>query len=151
MSRDSTQRLPIYALLLLFFVTLIGAYVLIDQLGFNPIPLGSPYFPRQGYAYFLTVWTFLGGIASLALALALARFSQTPIARRFRERLQPAETTDTTWIVVFSVAGFAIPALIRIFVIQFTALTDDEAIYRFTADLIASGSIAAPRPPEHLF
>ncbi len=151
MSRDSTQRLPIYALLLLFFVTLIGVYVLVDQLGFNPIPLGSPYFPRQGYAYFLTVWTFLGGIASLALALALARFSQTPTAQRFRERLQLSETTDTAWIVVFSVAGFAIPALIRIFVIQFTALTDDEAIYRFTADLIASGSIAAPRPPEHLF
>ena len=151
MSRDFTQRLPIYALLLLFFVTLTGAYVLIDQLGFNPIPLGSPYFPRQGYAYFLTVWTFLGGIASLALALALARFSQTPTVQRFRERLQLSETTDTTWIIVFSVAGFAISALIRVFVIQFTALTDDEAIYRFTADLIASGSIAAPRPPEHLF
>jgi len=150
-SRDSTQSLLIYALLLLFFVTLTGAYVLVDQLGFNPIPLGSPYFPRQGYAYFLTVWTFLGGIASLVLALALARLSQTPTAHGLRQRLRLSETSDATWIVVFSVAGFAIPALIRTFVLEFAALTDDEAIYRFTADLIASGSIAAPRPPEHLF
>jgi len=150
-SRDSTQRLRIYALLLLSFVTLIGAYVLVDRLGFDPIPLGSPFFPRQGYAYFLTVWTFLGGIASLALALALARLSQTRTAQRLRQRLHLSETTDATWIVVFSIAGFVIPTLIRIFVLQFTALTDDEAIYRFTADLIASGSIAAPRPPDHLF
>ena len=151
MSRDSTERSRIYALLLLSFVTLTGAYVLVDRLGFDPIPLGSPFFPRQGYAYFLTVWTFLGGIASLALALALARFSQTQTAQRLRQRLHLSETTDATWIVVFSIAGFAIPALIRTFVLQFTALTDDEAIYRFTADLIASGSIAAPRPPDHLF
>ncbi len=150
-SRDSTQRLRIYALLLLSFVTLIGAYVLVDRLGFDPIPLGSPFFPRQGYAYFLTVWTFLGGIASLALALALARLSQTRTAQRLYQRLHLSETTDATWIVVFSIAGFVIPTLIRIFVLQFTALTDDEAIYRFTADLIASGSIAAPRPPDHLF
>jgi len=141
----------IYALLLLFFVALVGAYALVDRLGLNPLPFGSPYFPRQGYAYFLTVWTFLGVIASLALALALARFSQTPTAQRLRQSLRLSETTDATWIVAFSIAGFAIPALIRTFVLQFTALTDDEAIYRFTADLIASGSIAAPRPPEHLF
>ena len=150
-SQDSTQRLRICALLLLFVVTLIGAYVLVDQLGLNPLPLGSPYFPTRGYAYFLTVWTFLGGAASLALALALARFSQTPTAQRLGQRLRLPETTDATWIVAFSVAGFAIPALIRTFVLQFTPLTDDEAIYRFTSDLIASGSIAAPRPPEHLF
>ncbi len=150
-SRDSTQRLRIYGLLLLFFVTLTGAYALVDRLGFNPIPLGSPYFPRQGYAYFLTLWTFLGAIASLALALALARLSQTPTAQRLRERLRSSETTDTTWIVAFSIAGFAISALIRTFVLQFAPLTDDEAIYQFTAELIASGSLAAPRPPAHLF
>ena len=143
MSRDSTQRLPIYALLLLFFVTLTGTYVLIDRLGLNPIPLGSPFFPRQGYAYFLTVWTFLGGIASLVLAVALARFSRTPSAQRLRERLRLSETADATWIVAFMFAGFVIPALIRTFVLQFAALTDDEAVYRFTADLIASGAIAA--------
>jgi hypothetical protein len=141
----------IYALLLFFVVALIGAYVLVDRLGFNPLPLGSLYFPTGGYAYFLTVWTFLGGIASLALALALARFSQTPTAQRLHQRLRLPETTDPTWIIAFSIAGFAIPALIRTFVLQFTPLTDDEAIYRFTSDLIASGSIAAPRPPEHLF
>lgn len=150
-SRDSTQRQAIYGLLLLFLVALIGAYVLADQLGLNPIPLGSPYYPRQGYAYFLTIWTFLGGVASLALALALARFSQTPAADALRQRLRLSETSDATWIVAFSIAAFAIPALIRTFVLQFAPLTDDEAIYRFTADLIASGSIAAPRPPEHLF
>jgi len=150
-SQDTTQRLRIYALLLFFFVSLIGAHVLVDRLGLNPLPLGSPFFPRQGYAYFLTVWTFLGAIASLALALALARFSRTPTAQRLRQGRRLSETTDATWIVVFSIAGFAIPALIRTFVLQFAALTDDEAIYRFTAELIASGSIAAPRPPEHLF
>jgi len=150
-SRDSTQRLRIYALLLLFLVTLSGAYALVDRLGFDPLPLGSAFFPRQGYAYFLTIWSFLGAIASLALALALARSSQTPTAQRLRQRLRLSETTDATWIVVFSIAGFAIPALVRTFALQFTPLTDDEAIYRFTAELIASGSIAAPRPPEHLF
>ena len=128
MSRDSTQRLPIYALLLLFFVTLTGTYVLIDRLGLNPIPLGSPFFPRQGYAYFLTVWTFLGGIASLVLAVALARFSRTPSAQRLRERLRLSETADATWIVAFMFAGFVIPALIRTFVLQFAALTDDQRL-----------------------
>jgi len=151
MSRDSNQRLPIYGLLLLFVVSLAGVYVLTGALGYYPLPFGSPFYPRRGYVYFLTIWTFLGGIAALALALAIARFSRTTGAQSLRDRLRLAEIPDRTWIVVFTAFGFLIPAAVRVFVLQFAPLTDDEAVYRFTAEVLASGSIAAPRPPSHLF
>lgn len=151
MSRDSIQRGRIGALLLIFVVALTGSHILTDYVGYDPIPLGSAFFPRAGYAYFLTVWTFLGGIGALALALALAQLSEAPSVQRLGRRLGQSWTTDGIWIAAFSIVAFAIPALIRIFVLEHAPLTDDEAVYRFTADLIASGSIAAPRPPEHLF
>jgi hypothetical protein len=149
-SRDFRDHLPTCGLLGLSAIAVFGAHVLFDRLGLDPIPLGSANFPTRGYAYFLAVWTFLGGIAAVALALALARFSETATYRSLTERVKQFER-EATWIVAFSLVAFAVPVLVRVFVLQFTPLTDDESIYRFTVDLLTSGRIAAPRPPDHLF
>ena len=151
MSKNVADRLRVYLLLFVSAATLVGVYLIAAQRDLKVLPLGGVVYPTQGYGYFLALWTFFGGVSALTLALALARMANMPLGQRFKESLASITTKDASWIAVLSTLAFLVPAAVRVLVLQFAPLTDDEAIYRFTAETLASGRLAAPRPPGHLF
>lgn len=150
-SEKTGSRLRVYLLLLVSAVAFSGVYQIATERGLKTLPLGHVVYPTMGYGYFLALWTFLGGVSALTLALALARIANMPFGERLRQSLTSITTKDASWIAVLSTLAFLLPAAVRVLVLQFAPLTDDEAIYQFTAETLASGRLAAPRPPGHLF
>jgi Dolichyl-phosphate-mannose-protein mannosyltransferase len=132
---------PIVAALLV----LAAFYAVGDQMvgGFS-LDLGSLGFPRDRYQAFLLVWFFFGAAAITLLALGLARWAAA--TRSAGPRL-----SDRVWVVAAAVLGLSIPLLIRAFLLEGAALTDDEAAYQFMAKLLASGRVRMVSHPmaEH--
>lgn len=150
-SKGTPARLRVYFLLFVSVLTLSGVYQIAAARGLKTLPFGAVVYPTLGYGYFLAFWTVLGGVSALTLALALARMANMPFGEHARNALASLTVKDASWVAFLSALAFLIPAAIRVLILEFAPLTDDEAIYRFTAELLASGRIAAPRPPGHLF
>jgi len=114
------------------------------------LDLGSITIPNVRYATFLLYWTSLGSTAALLLFVGLFRTygSIPPASRSFRSGVP---LSDTQWIVVGSLAAFALPAALRAFLLHGAPITDDESCYRFAAELLASGRLRAESPPMKLF
>jgi len=110
--------------------------------------LGSRGLPTPGYSYFLLLWILFGSSAALCLAMALSRIApaHTDRWKRAVDRLPEAPL-----VVALSLLAAALPLLIRAYVLQGSPVTDDEASYRFGAQLLASGRLSVPSPPMKLF
>lgn len=98
----------------------------------NRIPVGS-------LAFYL-LFTVLGGAAVLCLALALRGL---PLPRT-------KSPSPTVAAVVAAVLGFALPLMVRIFVLRRAPVTDDEHAYLFAARILASGRLYLEGYPEVL-
>lgn len=112
----------------------------------NRLDLGSLEYPAPGYAQFLLDFLFFGGAAALVLTLGLAGLGDWPRLRRLWRA-----GGDRAWITAFALLAMAVPALIRLLVLDGAPLSDDESAYQFSAELLAQGRLSVPSPPEKLF
>ncbi len=111
--------------------------------------LGSLSFPRPTHAMFMLSWALFGSLAAGFGAFGLARLASLGgigawIARRV------STGPDRPWVLAGMALALAIPLLIRGLVLLDMPLTDDEACYRFMAELLASGRVYADSPPGKL-
>jgi len=102
--------------------------------------LGSTEFPARGFVIFARHYALLGGAGAILIALGVTRWGSLPSLDQAR------------WFLpVATVLGVAIPAAIRCLVLDGGAVADDESVYRFSAQLLASGRVTAPSHPLKLF
>jgi hypothetical protein len=114
------------------------------------LDLGSRVFPAPLYARFVGAYTFTGLVAAGMLATGMAVLVSRADPRGQAVRLLSAGS-DGSWVAVASGLAFLVPVMIRAHVLQGTPVTDDEACYRFSAQLLASLRLSAPSPPMKLF
>lgn len=127
-------------LLLLVGLCCWAAFQLMAPIQGYSLGLGSIGFPAPQFLRFSTLYSFLGVAGAVCVAVGFVQLNPNPRNRAFRWFLPSA-----------TLAGVAIPVLIRVFLLQGGPLTDDEAVYRFSANLIASGKLTAPSHPMKLF
>jgi hypothetical protein len=113
------------------------------------LDFGNVTYPVARYAYFLLFWMFLGSSCVVFLTLGIARNASTGLMRVLSR--WTGASRDVRWLTLGALAGFAIPVLIRRFVLEGAPLTDDESGYRFMAECLASGRLMVPSPPMKLF
>ncbi len=113
------------------------------------LELGSITIMSTGYTYFLLFWCLFGSIAAVFFALAFAHLADAPWARETYAQLRA--TPDRHLMLAFSAIAFAVPVLLYWRLLQGVDLTDDESVYRFSAELLASGRLHADSPPMKLF
>lgn len=89
----------------------------------------------------------LGGLAWCGLALALHRFPSVERAALAGARLAARPRWGTA---VAAGALLGVSAFVASQVLGFGAITDDENVYRFIAQTLASGSLTAPSPGQDL-
>jgi hypothetical protein len=114
------------------------------------VPLGSPVWPTFGYAALGGIWGIYGTFAALALTMALAHLAaEGGAGERLAERWRGV--SDRAFVVAISVAATLGALATRRLVLGGAAITDDEAAYRFAAQLLASGRLWVDSPPMKLF
>jgi hypothetical protein len=102
--------------------------------------LGATSFPSYRFIVFAMFYALLGGAGAICLAVGMTQWQSTP------------SLSERRWFLPVATAlGALIPAAIRCLVLQQGAITDDEAVYRFSAELVASGRLTAPSHPLKLF
>jgi hypothetical protein len=114
------------------------------------LDLGSLNFPTPRYLSFVGFWTLFGGLSAVLLALAVSRRVGSPLHfdTWAREWNALSERRFLFWTCG---AAFAIPLAVRYGLTHGAPLADDEAAYRFAAELLASGRLWVPSPPLKLF
>ena len=110
------------------------------------LDLGSLVVLTPRYLTFVQMWLLFGGLSSVFLTLALARH------RDSRDRLDRlmARLTDVPgryFVASSCVVAMVVPLILRTCVLRGAPLSDDEGVYRFGADLLASGRLWAASPP----
>jgi hypothetical protein len=113
------------------------------------LDLGSITTMSAGYTYFLLFWCLFGAIAAVFFTLAFAHLAGADWAQETYAQLRA--TSDRHLMLAFSAIAFALPALLYWRLFQGVHLTDDESVYRFSAELLASGRLYADSPPMKLF
>ena len=107
--------------------------------GFD-LELGSVQFPARQFARFAVLFGTLGFAGAVCVAVGLTELRPTWAERELR------------WFVpVAAGVGVLIPTLIRYGVLGGGVLTDDESVYRFSAELLASGRLSVESHPLRLF
>ena len=104
------------------------------------LELGSVQFPARQFARFGVLFSLLGSMGAVCVAVGLTGLFPKGKAREAR------------WFVpIATLVGMLVPALIRFAVLQGGAITDDESAYRFSAELLASGRLTVESHPLRLF
>jgi hypothetical protein len=114
------------------------------------LDLGSLNFPTPRYVLLTAFWMSFGSAAAGLLAVAFSqRWGQREVLDRVTTRWNAV--SDRRFLVCACAAAFAVPLLIRIWLLNGAPLTDDESAYRFAAQLLASGRLWVPSPKLKLF
>lgn len=102
--------------------------------------LGTSGFPSYRFVAFTLFYGLLGGAGALCIAVGWTRgFSGVLLG-------------EGRWFIIVATAvGVLIPMLIRSLVLAGGVVADDESVYRFSAELLASGRLTAPSHPLKLF
>jgi hypothetical protein len=121
-------------------VAVLGAWVAL-VLVYSPsgwLVLGSTLAPHPQTASILALWSFFGVTATALAARLLYRWLEPG---RQGERLEREwlSGADRRWMLVGSVIAAAGAVAVRFGILRGQAIADDEASYRFAAQLIASG------------
>jgi hypothetical protein len=133
------------AILALSIFWSIGAH----NMNWYQLRLGATTVMSTSYTYFLVFWALFGSITALLFGCAFARLAEASWAQETYEQLRG--TPDRHLILAFSIIAFAVPALIHWRLLQGADLTDDESVYRFSAELLLGGRLYATSPPMKLF
>jgi hypothetical protein len=110
-----------------------------------PLEFGSGKLPRPGLRQSVGLWLFGGGVAAAALARALFLVVPPAAVERIWGR-----GSDRAWMAGLSGLAFALALAVHVFVVRWLPLIEDESIYRYGADLLASGRLYAEGLPEDL-
>jgi hypothetical protein len=104
--------------------------------------LGSTRFPSPLLMRFALQYGLLGSAGAICIAVGITRWLQTPLG----------EPKALPWFVAVTTAiGVILPAALRYWVLEGAPVTDDEAVYRFSARLLASGQLTGTSHPMKLF
>jgi len=114
------------------------------------LDLGSLNFPRPRYLTFVGLWAMFGGAATVLIALGLSQRSSLPAPFRTATAYWLG-VSDRKFLVWTCLAAVVIPLLLREYVLERAPLADDESLYRFAAQLLASGRLWVTSPPLKLF
>jgi hypothetical protein len=106
--------------------------------------LGSPVLPTPRHTRVLLLWMVTGGCAAGFLAVALQR-------RGIGVKGLAAALPDARFVLYASLLAGLVPALLRQWILLDTPTTDDESAYRLAAQILASGRLYLPSPPDKLF
>jgi hypothetical protein len=114
------------------------------------LDLGSLQFTRPRYLTFVGLWAMFGGAATVLFALGLSQ--RSPLQGLFRTATAYwLGASDRQFLVWTCLAAVAIPLLLRERVLERAPLADDESLYWFAAQLLASGRLWVSSPPLKLF
>jgi hypothetical protein len=133
------------AILTLSIFWSIGAH----NMDWYQLRLGSTTMMSGSYTYFLLFWALFGSIAAVLFGCAFATLADADWVQETYGQLRA--TPDRHLILAFSAIAFAVPALIHWRLLQGADLTDDESVYRFSAELLLGGRLYATSPPMKLF
>lgn len=107
---------------------------------------GTLHWPPPATMAFVAWWSLLGLGSAIAIAVGVSRWlERRPPPRASLLALEPLVVALATLL------AFLIPFAVRMLVLEDAPVTDDEAAYRFSAEILASGQLTAPVPPEKLF
>lgn len=102
--------------------------------------LGSHHFPSFRFVVFALFYALLGGAGAICIAVGVTRWGSLRSVAPLR------------WFLpVATLLAAILPAAIRCWVLQGGSVADDEAVYRFSSELVASGRLTAPSHPLKLF
>ena len=118
------------------------------ELAGNLLDLQSITVVSPRHALFLVHFALLGAVAAGCVAVAVAQVPER-LVRWVTGLFAPS--TDTRWLLYGTAAGLLLPAVTRIILLHGVPLTDDEAAYRFMAQLLSTGRLWAESPPHKLF
>ena len=105
------------------------------------LDLGQLDWPAPRHGTFLFLLIACGSLTAAGFAFAL----------RSRDSLGWIEgVSDRTWRMGTVIAGLLVPLALQQLVLRGVWLTDDEAAYRFGADLLLSGRVSVPSPERPL-
>ena len=113
------------------------------------LDVGRLVLPTAGFMVLVGSWANFGTAAAAALAAATtiwlaARGRGDRWATRWRA------IPDRTVAIALTIFAVAMASAVRLLLLRGVALTDDEASYRFAAELIASGRLWVPSHPLKL-
>ncbi len=113
------------------------------------IQIGALQYATPGYLFTAGWWALLGSLA-VAGATILGLEWARPAGRVARMEAAWRRDGDPSWIAALCLIGLAGGLLVRGLLLDGAALTDDEASYRFAAELLASGRLFVESPPMKL-
>ncbi len=106
--------------------------------------------PTPGFGRFLAFYGLFGTLAAACFALAAVRLAaRADLGHRLATAWDTAP--DGKWMLYASLLAFLVPAALRHWLLRGFPLTDDEAAYRFMAQLLAEGRLYAESESLKLF
>lgn len=125
---------------------LLGAVgvILARENGGLPLPHGSGKMPADGFRVAVTQWMLLGGLGLAALGTALGDHL-APLVDRARRG------SDAVWVAGCALAMLGLGLCVERFVLLGLPISQDESVYRFASEIVASGRLYAESPPERAF
>lgn len=150
MTRDKAARPAALGALLMGLLSWLTFRQVVWQTKLYELDLGSIQFPAPRYASFMLAYVVLGGAGALLIAAGL---TGTPRLNRALGARMPSAMRPPPAVVIalFAIAGIAVAAAVRAWVLGGAQITDDEDAYRFMARVIASGHLSSPSPPDPIF
>lgn len=133
-------------MLAVYAVWLVGRFS--KLMGIATWNLGSILGPTNYYAAYLLLVVTLGTFAVLVGTWG-GQGLLAPHYETIGKKL--SSISDRYWLLLFSGTAFLIATGIRIAVLDFSQVSDDEAAYLFSADVLLSGKLYAPAPETPLF
>ncbi|WP_163865384.1 ArnT family glycosyltransferase [Myxococcus eversor] len=111
--------------------------------------LGTINFPTNRWLTLAAIIAFLGIPLVCFVAVAGSRMMTPERLEAWREAWR--EYPDRRSVLLAGVLGTLVPLAIQASVLGYTPVTDDEASYRFAAELLSSFRLWVPSPPMKLF
>jgi hypothetical protein len=142
MGTERTSNVPALLMILVGLGLWAAFQVMGSAFGGHALGLGSVGYPSAPFVRFALQYALLGGAGAICIAVGITRWLQTPLS----------EPRALLWFVpLATAAGMIIPAAMRLWILEGGPVTDDEAVYRFSARLLASGRLTGTSHPMKLF
>ncbi len=118
------------------------------------LDLGSLWLPSPGYTRFLLVWTLWCTATVVPASLALAALVDARIiagGTELSDRVRAWASDDRVWMATGGLLAFALANWVNVLVLAGGSVVDDESVYQFCAELLASGRLYAESPEPWIF
>ena len=106
--------------------------------------------PTPGFGRYLAYASLFSSLAAVCFAIAAMRFlAWRDIVSSWGQLWD--DSSDKKWVLYGCLLAWAVPAALRTWLLQGLPITDDEAAYRFMAQVLARGQVFVDSPPLKLF